>query len=226
MNTAIIVAAGTGSRFNSDTPKQFHELNGKPVICHTLARFDASSAVDSIVVVLAADDIAGFSELNSRHWINTPLAVVAGGRTRAHSVANGLAAADPNSNVIAVHDGARPMVTVDDIDRTITRADETGAACLVVGVTDTIKEVDGDEIVGTLDRRALRRAVTPQAFRYEILKLAFADESVYEAATDECYLVEQLGISIAAVPGNSRNIKITYQDDLLIAGLFLSQEQE
>ena len=225
MNTAIIVAAGSGSRFNSDKPKQFHEIHGKPVISHTLERFDDCAAVDAIILVLAKDDSASFAKIGGRYPIKTPITVAAGGKTRAHSVANGLAATDPRSDIVIVHDGARPLITTDEIQRTIARSEETGGACLVVGVTDTIKEVDGDEIIGTLDRRALRRAVTPQAFRYDILKRAFEDETAYEAATDECYMVEQLGIRVAAVPGSTRNIKITYQDDLSIAELFLSEEQ-
>lgn len=225
MNTAIIVAAGSGSRFNSEIPKQFHEVHGKPVICHTLERFDTSTAIDEIILVLAEDDIAGFEEISFKHPTTKPIKIVAGGKTRGHSVANGLAVTDPQANIVAVHDGARPLVTPDEIERTIARADDTGAACLVLGITDTIKEVDGDEIVGTLDRRTLRRAVTPQAFRYDILSRAFADPSLYESATDECYLVEQLGVKITAVPGSSRNLKITYQDDLLIAALFLNEER-
>jgi 2-C-methyl-D-erythritol 4-phosphate cytidylyltransferase len=225
MNTAIIVAAGSGSRFNSETPKQFHELLGKPVIIHTLERFDACPEVDEIVLVLAESEIAEFAATLQKYTIEKPVTVIAGGRTRAHSVANGLSVVDPESEVIAVHDGARPLVTPEEIGRTITRAAETGAACLVAALTDTIKQVDGDHIVGTLDRRSLRRALTPQAFQMELLKQAFADESVFDAATDECYLVEQLGISVTAVPGSSRNIKITFPDDITIAEALLKEGQ-
>lgn len=205
--TAIIVAAGSGSRFNSDTPKQFFEINGKPVIVHTIERFQAAPSVDSIVLVLAAPfDFSPFSKVAK---------IVAGGSTRAESVRNGLAAID--SDIVAVHDGARPLVTVDEIERTIAKAKETGAACLVAPVTDTIKSIRGGEIADTLDRDKLRRALTPQAFRTEVLRKAFEGVDLNESVTDECYLVEKLGHPIAIVEGNSRNIKITHPEDLILA---------
>ncbi|MDM7924178.1 MAG: 2-C-methyl-D-erythritol 4-phosphate cytidylyltransferase [Pyrinomonadaceae bacterium] len=223
MNTAIIVAAGSGSRFNSDIPKQFHQILGRPVIVHTIERFDQCHSVDEIVLVLSEDQIENFRTELARFHFSKNIKIAAGGPTRAHSVANGLANADPEAEVVAVHDGARPVVTVEEIERTINKAAETGAACLVAPVTDTIKQVDGDHIVGTLDRRSLRRALTPQAFRLEILRQAFADEQSFDDATDECFLVEQLGVEIATVPGSSRNIKITFPDDLLLAELFLKE---
>jgi 2-C-methyl-D-erythritol 4-phosphate cytidylyltransferase len=225
MNTAIIVAAGSGSRFNSETPKQFHELLGKPVIIHTLERFDACAEVDEIVLVLSENEIDTFRVVLASYPVGKPIKIVAGGRTRAHSVANGLSVVDPSSAIVAVHDGARPLVTSEEIGRTIRRAAETGAACLVAALTDTVKQVDGDHIVGTLDRRSLRRALTPQAFQLDVLRQAFADESAFDAATDECYLVEQLGATVTAVPGSSRNIKITFPDDITIAEALLKEEQ-
>ena len=211
--TAIIVAAGSGSRFNSDTPKQFLKINGKPVIEHTLERFQSAPSVDVIVLVLAADqsfDASSFSKVTN---------VVAGGSTRAESVRNGLEKTD--ADIVAVHDGARPLVTVEEIERTIAKAKETGAACLVAPVTDTIKSIRGNEIADTLDRDKLRRALTPQAFKTEILRKAFENADLNESATDECYLVEKLGYPIAIVEGSSRNIKITHPEDLILAEALL-----
>ena len=211
--TAIIVAAGSGSRFNSDTPKQFLKINGKPVIEHTLERFQAAPSVDAIVLVLAPDqsfDASAFSKVTN---------VVAGGSTRAESVRNGLDATD--ADIVAVHDGARPLVTVDEIERTIAKAKETGAACLVAPVTDTIKSIRGNEIADTLDRDKLRRALTPQAFKTDVLRKAFENADLNESATDECYLVEKLGHPIAIVEGSSRNIKITHPEDLILAEALL-----
>ena len=216
--TAIIVAAGSGSRFNSDTPKQFLKINGKPVIEHTLERFQAAPSVDAIVLVLAPDqsfDASAFSKVTN---------VVAGGSTRAESVRNGLDATD--ADIVAVHDGARPLVTVDEIERTIAKAKETGAACLVAPVTDTIKSIRGNEIADTLDRDKLRRALTPQAFKSEVLRKAFESVDLNESITDECYLVEQLGHPIAVVEGSSRNIKITHPEDLILAEALLNSELE
>lgn len=218
MNTAIIVAAGSGSRFNSVKPKQFLDLLGKPLILHTLETFDACPAIDEIILVVPASEL--------ENCIKYPVAkmrkVIAGGRTRAESVRNGLDAvvAGPE-DIVAVHDGARPFVSIDEIIETIEKAKETGAACLVGPVTDTIKEISGDRIVGTIDRQKLRRALTPQAFRYEILQKAFAHSDVGDHVTDECYLVEKLGYEIALVEGSARNIKITHPEDVVLAEMFL-----
>jgi len=210
---AIIVAAGSGSRFKSDTPKQFLEINGKPVIVHTLELFQAAPSVDKIVLVLSERrmgnvDSSLFPKLES---------VVAGGSTRAESVWNGLNAVGEDIDMVAVHDGARPLVTVDEIERTIAKANETGAACLVAPVTDTIKSVRSGEIAATLDRDKLRRAVTPQVFKREVLRKAFEKADLNESVTDDCFLVEKLGYPIAIVEGNSRNIKITHPEDLILA---------
>lgn len=215
--TAIIVAAGTGSRFGSNIPKQFIDLAGKPVIEHTLERFQNAESIDSIVLVLASDQIEGrtfeFSKL-----VN----VVAGGATRAESVLNGLNAAG-EADVVAVHDGARPFVSTDEIDRTVARAKEMGAACLVARVTDTIKTIRAGEIAATLDRDKLRRALTPQAFRTDVLRRAFELGDLSEEVTDECYLVEKLGHPIALVEGSERNIKITNADDLRLAEVIIGE---
>ena len=216
---AVIVAAGSGSRFGSETPKQFLEINGKPLIAHAIARFEAAPSVDSIVVVLAAGrisefDTSGFSKVRN---------VVAGGASRAASVLNGINAIDDGTEVVAVHDGARPLVSVHEIEATIAKAKETGAACLVAPVTDTIKSIRGGEIAATLDRDKLRRALTPQVFKIEVLKAAF-EVADLTAATDECYLVEKLGHPIAIVEGSPHNIKITLPEDLVFAEALLNSK--
>lgn len=211
--TAIIVAAGTGSRFKSETPKQFVELAGKQIFVHTLDRFQAAPSVDAIVLVLATDRIGQFDSAA----VKKSLKIVAGGSTRAESVLNGLNAIDSETRIVAVHDAARPFVSVDEIERTIAKAKEMGAACLVGPVTDTIKTISGGEISGTLDRDKLRRALTPQAFKIEVLRRAFEIGELNDAVTDECYLVEKLGHPIAFVEGSARNIKITHAEDLVLA---------
>jgi len=218
--TAIIVAAGSGSRFNSETPKQFLEINGKPVVVHAIERFEAAPSIDAIVLVLAKDQIG---KLSLKQFTKLE-SIVAGGDSRAISVRSGLGAVPADTAIVAVHDGARPLVTVDEIERTIERAKETGAACLVAAVTDTIKSIRGDEIAATLDRDQLRRALTPQAFKIEVLKRAFDGISLDETVTDECYLVERLGHPIAIVEGSVRNIKITHPEDLILADALLNQE--
>lgn len=223
MNTAIIVAAGSGTRFNSEKPKQFVELLGKPLIVHTIERFEAAESIDSIVPVLANEWIDKFETLIKDYDFRKTRNAVAGGAARAESVRNGLEAVPAETAMVAVHDGARPLVTPVEIDATLRKAAETGAACLVAPVTDTIKTVRGGEIAATLDRSQLRRALTPQVFRVEILRKAFESADLNESVTDECYLVEKLGYPIAAVEGSSRNIKITNADDLLIAVALLKK---
>jgi len=210
--TAIIVGAGTGSRFQSETPKQFLEIAGKPVIVHAIERFGSAPSVDTLVVVVASEHVTRLAGLH----LSKPVRIVTGGATRAESVSNGLAAVENDVEIVAVHDGARPFVSVDEIERTIAKAKEFGAACLVASVTDTIKTIQGDEISGTLDRDKLRRALTPQVFKIEVLRRAFENADLNDAVTDECYLVEKLGLPIAFVEGSGRNIKITHPEDLVL----------
>jgi 2-C-methyl-D-erythritol 4-phosphate cytidylyltransferase len=221
MNTAIIVAAGSGTRFGSDIPKQFVEIAGKPLLMHTLDKFEACHEIDEIVLVLAADQIPTFEISGFRSESAKLRAIVAGGSSRAESVKNGLAAISEDCSVVAIHDGARPLVSVDEITRTIEKAAQTGAACLVAEVNDTIKHVEGGEIVRTVDRTKLRRALTPQAFRVDILRRAFDEFGADESATDECYLVEKLGVPVACVEGSSRNIKVTRPEDIVLAEALL-----
>jgi 2-C-methyl-D-erythritol 4-phosphate cytidylyltransferase len=211
------VAAGSGSRFGSDIPKQFADLAGKPVIIHTLETFEACDAVDEIILVLSENGREHFEHALGHRTIRKLAKIVTGGATRAESVRNGLEQVDPNCGVVAVHDGARPLVTVDEITRTLSAGAESGAACLVAEVTDTIKVVEGGLIRETVDRATLGRALTPQAFRVEILRCAFEATDMSDAVTDECYLVEKIGVGIAIVEGSARNIKITREDDLRCA---------
>ncbi|MEP6788327.1 MAG: 2-C-methyl-D-erythritol 4-phosphate cytidylyltransferase [Acidobacteriota bacterium] len=223
MNTAIIVAAGSGQRFASSQPKQFIPILGKPLIIHTLERFEASPVIDEIVLVLSMEGRDEFALISGKYTFPKLRPVVTGGKTRAESVRNGLDVVEAStSKVVAVHDGARPLVSLDEIARTIEKAEEIGAACLVGEVTDTIKEIDGEYIFGTIDRRGLRRALTPQAFRYDILRKAFEGVDLAESVTDECSLVEDLGVKIAFVSGSARNIKVTHPEDLLLAEALLS----
>jgi 2-C-methyl-D-erythritol 4-phosphate cytidylyltransferase len=221
MNTAIIVAAGSGTRFRSTTPKQFVEIHGKPILIHTLERFESAHSVDSVIAVLPKDRIDEFESIAQRFQLTKIFAVVSGGATRAESVRNGLDAIALDEGIVAVHDGARPLVSPKEIDETIEKAKVTGAACLVAPVNDTIKTISGNEIANTLDRDKLRRALTPQAFRIELLRRAFEQGELSEAVTDECYLVEKLGHPISIVEGSARNIKITQADDLVVASEFL-----
>jgi 2-C-methyl-D-erythritol 4-phosphate cytidylyltransferase len=217
---AIIVAAGGGNRFGSKTPKQFLDLAGKPVIFHTLRRFEDCPSVDEIILVLPLAATSGFLEQASKYNLQKLKSVVAGGFTRLQSVWNGFKTIDANNaGIVAVHDGARPIVTPEEIERTIKKSRETGAACLVAPVTDTIKEITTSGVISqTIDRVKLRRALTPQCFSYDILRRAFDKIDVLsEQATDESSLVEKLGQEVFVVEGSSQNIKITVPEDLILA---------
>lgn len=224
MNVAIIAAAGHGSRMGSTQPKQFLELSGTPIIFHTLHPFEQCDAIQEIILVLPASETSDFLSLASQHGLRKLGRVVSGGPTRAASVLRGLQSIrSATAEIVAVHDGVRPFVTSDEIARTVKAAEKSGAAVLVGAVTDTIKEVDHDTVVRTLDRSRLRRALTPQCFRYELLRRAYEDVDVSDPSlTDESVLVERLGITISAVEGSSRNIKITCQEDLMVGEALLN----
>jgi len=226
MNVAIIVAAGSGTRFGSSVPKQFLEINGKPLLIHTLERFEFCPAIDEIILVLPAEEIEDFQSITRKFNLKKLSKIVSGGAVRAASVFKGLKEIDSElAEIVAVHDGARPLVTTEEITKTIEMARQAGAACLVASVTDTIKEIADGKIIATIDRAKLRRALTPQCFRYEILKRAFAENEIGEAVTDECFLVENLGYEIAAVEGSARNIKVTTPEDFVLAESLLRQAQ-
>jgi 2-C-methyl-D-erythritol 4-phosphate cytidylyltransferase len=193
MNSAIIVAAGSGKRFGADVAKQFLEIEGKPVVVYALERFEFCPQIDEIILVLPVSEIESFSNRAPKYNLKKLTKIVAGGDTRAASVRNGFDAVDAaRCEIVAVHDGARPLVSVEEISKIIACARETGAACLVADVTDTIKEVEGGVIARTIERSRLRRALTPQAFRYEILKRALHAGEQSDAAISGIYDTNRL----------------------------------
>ena len=223
MNIAIIAAAGTGTRMASDRPKQFLQLAGIPIIFHTLKPFEQCDSIQEVIVVLPAEESAAFLALAGKQGLRKLSRVVPGGTTRADSVKRGLLAIrSATAGIVAVHDGVRPFVTVEEIDSVVAAAESDGAAILVAPATDTIKQVSGDSVVATLERRELRRALTPQCFRYDLLRKAFDQADVNDPTlTDESALVEKIGARVRIVEGSSRNIKITTPQDLLIAEALL-----
>ncbi|HEX8136139.1 MAG TPA: 2-C-methyl-D-erythritol 4-phosphate cytidylyltransferase [Pyrinomonadaceae bacterium] len=228
MNVAIIAAAGQGKRMGGRRAKQFLELAGTPIIIHTLKRFEQCPAVDEVFVVLPAADAASFLALAAPYGLRKLSRVVVGGATRAESVWRALQAVRAaTAHVVAVHDGVRPFVTPEEIARTIALADETGAAILTAPATDTIKEVENGEVRRTLARASLRHALTPQCFRYALLRRAYEEASDLLSAaadiTDDSALVERLGHRVTVVEGDARNIKITRPADIAVAEIILKQ---
>lgn len=225
MNVAIIVAAGQGTRMAEKRPKQFLELAGTPIIFHTLKAFERCEVIQEIIVVLAAEEVAGFPALAERYDLSKIKSVVVGGSTRAESVLHGLLAVEEaTAEIVAVHDGVRPFVTPDEITRTVAAAQLEGASILVSAPVDTMKEVRDGAVLRTLQRADLRHALTPQCFRYKLLRRAYEDTDVSDPQlTDESALVERLGVKIVVVEGSPRNIKITRQEDLLVGEAILKQ---
>jgi len=226
MNIAIIAAAGAGTRMASDRPKQFLLLAGTPVIFHTLKVFEECDSIHEVIVVLPAEESAGFLSMAGKMGLRKVARVVPGGATRAESVKRGLMAIrSATAEIVAVHDGVRPFVTVDEINSVVAAAHADGAAILVAPVTDTIKQVNDRTVVQTLDRDVLRRALTPQCFRYELLREVYQRADVSDPTlTDESALVEQLGYRVSIVEGSARNIKITTADDLVVAEALLATD--
>jgi 2-C-methyl-D-erythritol 4-phosphate cytidylyltransferase len=223
MNIAIIAAAGQGTRVGGKRAKQFLEIAGIPVIIHTLKRFEQCAAVQEVVVVLPAPDAAGFLALAGKYGLRKLARVVPGGATRAESVWRGLQSVRAaTAEIVAVHDGVRPFVTPLEIERTVRAAQASGAAILTAALVETIKEVDDQRVVRTLERTRLRRALTPQCFRFDLLRRAYEQSpELIASATDDSSLVEALGIAVTAVEGDSRNIKITRPEDIALGETLL-----
>ena len=229
MNVAIIVAGGKGLRFGRNRPKQFLELSGTPIIIHTLRQFERSQEIGSVTVVLPAEHVARFDSLAETFELKKVGPVVSGGATRAQSVWQGLQTIE-SAEIVAVHDAVRPLVSPEEIDRVVQAATTSGAAVLVAAVADTIKQVDDGRITGTLARVRLRRALTPQCFRFDLLKTAYEKLSEFERSgielTDDSMLLERLGVTVVAVEGSARNIKITSEEDLALAEALIKQRSE
>ena len=189
------------------------------IIFHTLKVFEQCDEIQEFIVVVAAEEAAGFQSLAAKYDLQKTKAVVSGGATRAQSVLHGLNAVEAaTAEIIAVHDGVRPFVTPEEIARTIQAAQLEGAAILVSAPVDTVKEVKDGMIVRTLKRGELRNALTPQCFTYKLLRQAYENVDLSDPElTDESSLVERLGVKIATVEGSSRNIKITRLEDLAVA---------
>ena len=227
MNVAIIVAAGQGTRMGGARAKQFLELAGVPVIVHTLRRFEQCASIAAYIVVLPAAETRNFLPLVEHYKLRKLTRIVAGGATRTESVARGLQAVQAaTAGIIGVHDGVRPFVTPAEIDQTVRAAETSGAAILVAPIVDTIKEIDDDQITRTLPRAQLRRALTPQCFRYDLLCRAYEHARTHKLDTTDCSaLVEQLGVRITVIEGDPRNIKLTRPEDFALAEI-LAREFE
>ena len=223
--SVIIPAAGLGTRMGHR--KQMMLLGDTPVLIYTIGKFTAHAAVAEVLVAVRPDDRPVVDEQIRRASFDKPVLVVEGGDTRQESVRHALAAVASDSDLVAVHDAVRPFIDADTIDRVIRAASETGAAIVGVVPVDTVKQVKGHKIRQTLIRDHLVLAQTPQVFRTELLKEAFARaEAEGFTGTDEASLVERLEkVEVAVVAGTDRNIKITKPGDMDLARLYHGLEQ-
>ena len=219
---ALVAAAGSSSRMGGIN-KLLQPLDGMPVLARTLTALQLAEMVDEIIVATREEDLMEISDLCHTYGITKCTKVVCGGKTRAHSVMRAALEASPDTELLAVQDGARPLVTPQLIDRVIAVAVRCAAAAPAVPLKDTIKKVkDGGAVDTTVDRETLRAVQTPQVFSAELLKAALQSAIDKEIpVTDDCSAVEQLGKVVFLIDGEEENIKITTPSDLIIAEALL-----
>ncbi|PIE62976.1 MAG: 2-C-methyl-D-erythritol 4-phosphate cytidylyltransferase [Desulfobacter postgatei] len=233
-NIAVIVAGGKGLRMQSTVKKQFIELEGVPVIVRTLSAFDAHFRVNEIILVVPEQDLDFIrNDLLHRFSFSTPLHIIQGGVTRQDSVGNGVdkalkICARPETTFVLIHDGVRPFVGENLIDRCLDGALKNGACIPALGILDTVKKVDHNgRIICTLDRDGLFRAQTPQVFRLDLIIKAVSHAwNTGFSGTDEASVCEHAKIPVAMVDGGPFNIKLTAPQDLIFAGILIRAKEK
>ena len=209
------------------TPKQFVDLSGKPLLIHTLETLSQASFLDGLFLVVPSDCIGQTEELIHTYLRGLPLRVIAGGRERQDSVFNALKQLPPECEIVMIHDGVRPFVTLGLTESTWRAARETGAAIAALPATDTVKRVEHQRVRETLPRDHIWLVQTPQVFRKDILLEAYKKARTDEwLGTDDASLVERLGVPVSVVRGERTNIKVTTPEDLEWANWFLSKRRE
>ena len=214
--TAIIAAAGFGERFGEK--KQLKLLNGRPLLFHTIQPFIKSELISEILVVVPKDDVIQVDREFKSTLTSKKIEVISGGKTRQESVNNGLKISDKESELICVHDGVRPFVTLSLIEKVIKASMEHDGAILAAPSSDTIKKIMGNQILETLPRETIWRAQTPQVFSKAALEEAIQiaiDENL--EGTDESSILEKIGYQIGFIEGSPLNIKITTKEDWTFA---------
>jgi 2-C-methyl-D-erythritol 4-phosphate cytidylyltransferase len=230
---AILPAAGLGTRMGAETPKQFLELAGTPIVVHTVRRMASCALVTDIIVATRGDVVASLETRLQAEKFAQNVKVIRGGDSRQESVAQALELVPSYTEIVLVHDAVRPFVTVEQIVRVIDEARRCGAAILGIPAMDTVKEVkraslpeDVALITGTIPRERVVLAQTPQAFTTKLLKDAFASAAADGVnASDEAGLVERFGHDVHVVLGSERNIKITKPADMELAKFYLERER-
>lgn len=217
----MIVAGGAGMRMRTDIPKQFLLLNDRPVLMHTIEVFRKYDPDIRILVVLPAQQAETWKSLCRKYDFSPDHETGFGGETRFHSVKNNLRSV-PDGYLVAIHDGVRPLVSIETISRCFARAEEAGNAIPCVTIPETLRRLEDAKSV-QVDREKYRLIQTPQVFRSEILKKAY-DQDYRNEFTDDAGVVESAGYMINLVEGNTENIKITWLKDLAIANALLNNQ--
>lgn len=226
MNSAIIVAAGSSRRMGFD--KLLHPLRGKPVVAHSILAFEATPEIDEIIVVARSEQMKVLKDLVSEECVSKVSRFVAGGDERHLSVWNGLQALDTASEHVAIHDGARPLVTPALIRACLRLAQSTGAACCASPIADTVKRASADQFVTeSVDRAGLWAMQTPQIFSRKIVVDAYADLiAKNELVTDEVSAVQRHGTPVSLLRNDDWNFKITFPNDLEMAEQVLAMHEK
>lgn len=226
--SAVIVAAGGSVRMGIADSKQFIPLLSRPAIEYTLKAFQKCYLIKEIVIVCREQDNDRINKIIELNGFSKVSKLVKGGDSRADSVRNGIGACSENAKYYAIHDGARPLITVEEIERVVEAAFDTGAATLGTSVKDTIKVVDGfNNIESTPIRSQLRAVQTPQVFERDLYRFALenAGDNLINF-TDDCSLIENMGGEVLVVKGNEENIKLTTPIDIVIAESILKSRQQ
>ena len=226
MTTAIVVAAGKGSRMGGAVDKAFLTLGSRPVVAHALAAFERCPDVSEVVLVVRKDQLSAADSAVRMFGLRKVRRIVAGGATRLASVRAGIAAANPDTTYFAVHDGARPAVPVALVRDCVASARKFGSGVAAAKITDTVKSVSRAGVVeSTPERAKLWEVQTPQGFRRDILEEAYRRaEAESFLGTDDAGLVERLGLPVRVVEGSYRNIKVTTPEDLWVVETFMQRD--
>lgn len=223
--SAVIVAAGTSSRMGED--KLFMELGGGPVILRTLQAFEESGYIDEIVVVTQSDKIPEIAGCARQAGISKLKSIVTGGANRTASSFAGVQECSPNAGLIAIHDGARPLVTGEIIARAVTAAAQRGAAAPAIHVKDTVRQARGGRVLRTLERDELYLMQTPQVFRAGLIRSALGEAArLGLSLTDDCAAVMLLDAEVFLVEGSEENLKLTTPADVYAAEAILEKRGE
>ena len=220
---AIIAAGGLGTRLKTVHPKPLAMLNGKPLLAYSAEVFDKSPLIDAIIIVTHEYHVLDVEDVVRHYNFKKVQRVIIGGETRSASVYKGLEEAGEKADILVIHDGARPLIKPQTVQRAVEQCKLHGAAVVGVRVKATIKKVDPSDLFvrETLNRAELWEIQTPQVFKREILWKAYAQKGT-EDATDDAGLVERLGVPVKVVEGDYDNIKITTNEDLVLAEAFLN----